>query len=465
MVERQGDMVEEAKLRDVVRTLSPLLVGNILEWYEFSVYGYQSAHMAANFFNGSSIGTWLGYGASFVARPIGGVLCGFAADRIGRKPVALASLLAMVLATGCQGLLPTNCGNSGRNDVGLWLLFALRLLQGISVGGEEASVGTYLAEASPLKRKALGTSLFFCTAFVAFMLSSGIVTLLSESLGSEAMACWGWRVPFLIVFPFGLVALMVRTWTPETAAFRSASKTPSRLRDHICGIAVGCVAAAGFSAVFYTGNIWCVGHLKASGMDKSAASALALANNAVLVLLTPFFGWLADVIGVGCMMLGGSVATAVLGLPVFWLLTALQVKDSWFLAFLCLGFGYGIPIAVLSAGSLLFCAELFPTDLRGRGLALTHNLAMSIVGGSAPLVSQALVSDARLGPGALISCMGLLSAITIALALRLRCKGRLEMTHMRPAPYCHMCMAKQEAQFIEDGDGSASVSSDTSESV
>lgn len=447
-------------------TLLPLLAGNMLEWYEFSIYGYMSAHMASNFFNGSSIGTWLGYAASFVARPIGGIFCGFAADRIGRKPVAMASLLGMVLATGCQGLLPTQCGSSGQNDVGLWLLFILRLLQGVSVGGEEASVGAVLAEASPMKRKALGTSLYFCTAFFAFILSSGMVTLLSSSLGSEVMSCWGWRVPFLVVFPFGLVALVVRSWTPETAAFTSASKEPSRLCDYACGTAVGCMAAAGFSAVFYTGNIWCISYLKASGMDKSAASALALANNLVLVMLTPLFGWLADIIGVGSMMLGGSVATAVLGLPVFWWLSAFQTNQSWSIAFLCLGFGYGIPIAALSAGSLLFCAELFPTDLRSRGLGLTHNMAMSIVGGTAPLISQELVGVTRLGPGAFISCVGLLSTLAIALALWLRSRGEIEMTHLRPAPYCNTRRTEEEAKpEVEDIDGSTTSSSDTPDSV
>jgi len=445
--------------------LWPLLLGNILEWYEFSVYGYMSKVLAANFFKGSEVGLWLGYAASFVSRPLGGLIMGAAADRYGRRPVTIVALVGMVLATACQGLLPVVtpvCAETWRgSSIGLYILITARLFQGIFVGGEESGVGTYLAEEAPMKRKGLATSLYFATAFFAFLITSGLVALLYSWLGLETMNCWGWRVPFLVVLPIGAIALCGRMRVPETAAFtrqqqqqRERRSSDRQVAAHACAVVLGCVAAGAFSALFYTSNVWCIGYLKAQGMPAEQASWLAMANNAFLVALTPVFGMVSDRVGVGSMAVIGFLWTTIAGVPVFALLQA--YSTNWLVVLACLSLGFGIPIAILSSSSLLFCAELFPTEFRTLGIGLTHNLAMSLVGGSAPLAAQAFIRCVSVGPGLYISAFGLLSTLTLWVALRMRARGQLQMTHLRPEPYIfHMFRGEDADSKARDSKVSA----------
>jgi len=452
-----------SELAPLLRRTWPLFLGNTLEWYEFAVYGYLAPYLVHDFFGGSDVGVWLGYGASFVTRPLGGLVFGIVADRCGRRPVTLVSLLGMVLATGLQGALPAASGGAGWS---IYALVALRFAQGFFVGGEEGTMMAMLAEEAPDRHKNLVTSLYLTVAYLASAVTAGVVFALEASLGPSEMQARGWRLPFLLVLPLGLVALWGRSRIEETEDFRQlfqdrASEQGaleagrrgrflaklSVVRCYIGHVLLGCAAVAGFAALNYTATSWIVAFLRARGLQYS--SLLATLQQALLAVLVPCFGRLGDRIGVASMMLAGAVLTALVGVPVFAVLESWPA--SWTVAFLCLGVGYGVPIAVCAAASGLFCAELFPTQGRSLGVGLTHNLAMSLVGGAAGLTAQGSLEYSRLGPGVYISAWGALSALAICAGLWARAAGGAQLTHVRPEPYFCACSAADRAEgALED---------------
>jgi len=376
---------------------------------------------------------------------------GWAADRWGRKPIALIAVIGMTLATSLQGILPAGgCTDAEHTDdnnrVGLALLVVLRLCQGLSVGGEESSISALLSEGASMSKKAFATSLYLTTAFFAFLTSS-VVGVLNSTLGADSMMCWGWRIPFILVLPIGFMSFLARRDIKETRAVEvdehqctadncsnsEAGKTSKLQGSFVWNCLVGFLAVFGMSAQFYISSSWCIEHAKSAGMPASSAQWLAVAQNLALMLMTPSFGMLGDVVGVGTVHLAGCILTMVLGVPVFWLFQVFST--NWAIGFVCLGIGYGIPNAMLASSSILFCSELFPMPARAFGIAMTHNLAMSIVGGTAPLVATALFPLSAISPGIFISSLGCVSAITVTVAFYLYAKGHMHLTHMRSCPY------------------------------
>ncbi|MEU2006502.1 MFS transporter [Rhodococcus sp. NPDC019616] len=210
--------------------------GNGLEWYDFAIYGYLAPQIGAVFFPNSAptiqlLSSFAVFGISFFARPIGGLVFGPLADRIGRTKVLVIVLSLMSVSTVIIGLLP------GYSTLGFWapaLLVACRLVQGFSVGGEYGSVSSFLAEFSGPGRRGFGTSWMAFSCLAGFLLGSIVATGLNTALGDSAMLDWGWRIPFLIAAPFGAIALYIRLKIEETPEFTlisergDASKAPLR---------------------------------------------------------------------------------------------------------------------------------------------------------------------------------------------------------------------------------------------
>jgi len=450
-----------AELWALMRRLWPVFLGNTLEWYEFAVYGYLVVYLKANFFEGSAAATWMGYGASFLMRPMGGIIFGRMADKIGRKPVTMIVLLGMVIATGVQGMLPHV---EGDRTWPLYVLICVRLAQGVFIGGEESTVTALLAEEAPMRYKSLGTTMYLSSAFVAFIVTAALIAVLSAILTNSQMMAWGWRLPFLLCIPLGLLAYWGRSKLVESEEFQALRDDADNaeeqrtdctkiITEHGGNVVLGCAAIVGLAAVFYTSTAWSIAYLKAHGLQHGYV--LAVAQLACFLVMTLACGRLGDEIGAGALMMLGTASTMVLGAPVFALMAAFPT--NWGVAFLCLGIGYGIPVSLCTAGSLLFCSELFPTNRRSLGLGLTHNLAMSIVGGSASYVAQQSLTFSPLGPGLFISFFGLVSTLAVALTLWARARGRT-VTHIRPEPYCELfrgcrrqvkCVAKTPSQKVE----------------
>lgn len=430
----------------------PLLLGNVLEWYEFGVYGCLAQQISANFFGGSEIGTWLGFSIAFLMRPVGGIVFGCVADRFGRKTATFMSMGGMLIATIGQGLLPTKlcCGDSA-GAVGFVLLLSLRALQGLCAGGELGPIVTYFAETSTPGFKALGTTLCLCTAVFAFFVSSGVVQLLLSFLGRDVMLAWGWRLPFLAALPPGLLALWGRSKLPETPEFlalkeaaqqsqqhdavgssgnggtgdsKIASEAPVSIgllwREYRHAILVGFFGCAAPCCAFYLG-LWYSAHLVRQGMLQTEALWISTAMMLVISITSLVMAWICDRrLGSdpSLIMLFGAIALAITGLPVF---AETSAHHSDFLVgLLCIGVLFGCAIGVSISQAYLYCTQLFPPRVRALGFGLTFNLAMSYFGGTASLVGQELEILVPFGPGIWVSALGLLSTSALLAGRRLR---------------------------------------------
>ncbi|MEG2425097.1 MFS transporter, partial [Glutamicibacter sp.] len=203
-------------------------IGNFIEWYDIGVYGYLAVTMTAVFTEGmdQSMGllvTLFGFAVSFIVRPLGGMILGPLGDKIGRRKVMFFTIALMAGATTLIGLLPT------AGQVGLWVivpLYLLKMLQGFSTGGEYSGAATYVAEFSPDDRRGFMTSLLNSGSMLGFAAGAAVVAATSaittSAWGENAMLAGGWRIPFLVALPLGIVAISLRSKIPESPTFEAA---------------------------------------------------------------------------------------------------------------------------------------------------------------------------------------------------------------------------------------------------
>jgi len=443
----------------------PLLLGNVLEWYEFGVYGYLATQMTGNFFDGSQIQTWIAFGITFLLRPIGGLVLGHLADRWGRKVVTLWSLAGMLIATVGQGCLPTRaCCGEGAGHLGTALLLLFRALQGLSAGGEIGSIVTYFAETAPRGSLARGTAAVASCGILAFLLSSGIVELIVLALGPDQMMLWGWRLPFLLALPPGLVSFWGRSRLAESTEFlavaeQRAQSRPERarcpaqavstssgsavadssgiqdhgklprpralLRDHALSATVGFGCACAGAGAFYLG-VWAVHSTMHGGLAQSQALLVSMLTMAMTASTVAVWSHVCDKYGGSDPLPGvgfGGVCLAIGGVPIFAALAAWP--GNMVVAVVCLSGCYGIACGLALGPLYLLSVELFPAEIRVLGFGLTFNLAFSYVGGTASVVAQALDSLHPVAPGVYVASLGGFSALSAVVARRLRARGKL----------------------------------------
>jgi MFS transporter, MHS family, proline/betaine transporter len=230
-MDSQGHSIEQAVPevgeQTVLRATIGASIGNLVEWFDFAVYGYLATTLAVVFFpsgnpTASLLSTFAVFAAAFFVRPLGGLFFGPLGDRIGRQRVLATVIILMSLATFAIGLLP------GYATIGIWaplLLVVCRLLQGFSAGGEFGGGATFLAEYSPDDRRGYMVSWLEFSTLIGFILGSGSVLVMNSALGEDAMIAWGWRIPFLIAGPLGIVGLYIRLRLEDTPEFRALEST------------------------------------------------------------------------------------------------------------------------------------------------------------------------------------------------------------------------------------------------
>jgi len=454
-VERSQDedsASSSAEVWRVVRSCWPLLLGHVLEWYDFSVYGYQAEYMQKNFFQGSRMATWAGFAVTFAMRPLGGVLFGFLADSIGRRPACLLSMSGMLLATTGQGLLPIGSSAWSLGHMGPALLIALRMLQGLSTGGEIGAMIVYMNEIAPLRSLGMASAVMQLFASIGFLCADAVVALVVATAGPAATMEWAWRLPFFAPLLPGLVAAIGRLRLPESALFLeeqsdsqglgmragySFRKLAPSLRGLLKGYSFAIVLAMGSTAAangtLYVGQVWSTSFLTEQGLPASAALWAGLLSQAVTMAALPVVGHLTDLFGVGSTMLIGCTVCAICALPLFVALT--HAATSPVMALLVVGVGFALLRAAVSAQMFLFCAELFPTRLRGLGVGLSYNLGCALFGGPIGMASQLSLRATSMGPGIIMAASGAVSAGAVVLGLGLQAGGKVQLAHRRPEPY------------------------------
>ena len=391
-----SQQVSPATLRKVIAASA---IGNFVEWFDFAVYGFLAVTIASLFFPPGNptlalLQTFAVFAVSFALRPLGGIVFGILGDRIGRKRVLSITVLMMAGATTLIGLLPTYA------SIGLLapLLLALaRCLQGFSAGGEYAGACAFVMEHAPTEQKARYGSFVPVSTFLAFASAAGLVFGLDQLISSEQMQAWGWRLPFLIAAPLGLVGLYMRLRLDESPAFKAMASEPApehsplkeTLRLH--GATIACLGAfiSATALSFYMFTTYLTTYMQVVGGATRPTALLASLMALIFAgLLCPFIGRYSDYVGRRRTILTAGVALIVAVYPAFTLATSGALLPSALGAMLL-----AVGAVICGVVTAVLLSEQFPTRVRYTASAFTYNLAYTIFGGTAPLVATWLIEQ------------------------------------------------------------------------
>lgn len=371
--------------------------GTFLEWYDFLTFATLAVVFGPLFFPSSDPSTGLlaslaTFGVGMVVRPIGAAIFGSIGDRIGRRPVFMVTITLMGIATVCVGFLPTYA------QVGIWapiLLVGLRLLQGLSAGGEIGGSAVYLTEHSGSSNRGFKTSFLQLMGPLGILVSTLQIALLQSHLTPEEFLAWGWRVPFWVSLILLLVAFKARMALEETPIYLQLSKTESQsknpLRDNLRDpetrkrmfLLFFCISAGG-AVLFFCVQVYTSIFLKTFvKLAPQLVDQLSVYATVALLPLTVFAGWLSDKIGRKPVVVSGLILGATLILPAFHLLQG--NGESTLLISLVL-IGLSAILALVVGPQTAFLAELFPAKTRNSAATLPHNLAAGWIGGLLPLI-------------------------------------------------------------------------------
>ncbi|MFO1069188.1 MAG: MFS transporter [Geminicoccaceae bacterium] len=369
------------------------MVGNALEWYDFAIYGYLATAIGAAFFPAadpvaSTLAAFGAFAAGFVARPLGGILFGHVGDRLGRKPALLLSIVLMAVPTVLIGLLPTHASIGAAAAV---LLVILRVLQGLSVGGEYTTSIVYVVEhAEPAHRARMG-SMVMVGGVAGMLMGSGVAALVANLLGADAFAAWGWRVPFLLGLPLAVMGLALRRRLPElphgTGTAGERAPLVEALRSEGPAIGRGILLCLSCGPVFYLLFVYVVSYLRLEQhLPEAQALDLSTAGMVVILVAVALGGVLADLFGrrpVGLVSMG---LLLVLAWPIWASFTAAS--------FVTLLAGQLLLAALIGlyAGQIgATLVESLPRRVRCTAIALSYNISVGLFGGFSPMVATWLV--------------------------------------------------------------------------
>lgn len=389
------DASQDADPKTLRRAVGASAIGNATEWLDYGLYAYGASYITANLIPGENPLITLGiFAVSFLIRPLGGLVWGPLGDRLGRKHILSITILLMAGATLCLGLLPSF------DTIGFWapaLLIVLRLVQGFSTGGEYGGAATFMAEYSPDKRRGFFGSFLEFGTLGGFSLGALLMLLASLILGHDAMTAWGWRVPFLIAAPMGLIGLYLRARMEDTPVFRELeesgqkeTETKTQFKDMIVGywrpilMLFGLVIA--LNVVNYTLLSYTPTYLQGSiGLDENGALIVPIIGQLAMMIFLPFAGALSDRVGRKPMWWFSLAGLFVLAIPMYILIGTNAVGAV--IGFAVIGLLYVPQLATISA---TFPA-MFPTHIRYAALAISYNVATSVFGGTAPAINEALI--------------------------------------------------------------------------
>jgi len=388
--------------KDFRRVIVAASVGNVIEWYDFYIFGSLAAVLSVKFFEKSHpvaalLSTVALFTAGFLIRPLGAFLFGWMGDRVGRKYTFLVTLTGMGLGTGCIGLIPTY------EAIGLtaaFILFGLRMLQGLCLGGEYGGAITYVAEHVSDQRRGYYTGWLQTSPTLGIVVSLAVIIATRQYFGNQEFEAWAWRIPFLASFVLVAIAIYIRLQLQETPIFQEikakgeTTKNPWKeafFSANIKFVLIASIVVIGEGVVWYSGQFWALYFLQQVSKVEPLTSAYIV--GLALLIATPtliFYGWLSDLIGRKPVILGGFLLAALTYYPLYsWLgeVTRPGNIDFWvavgIIAILVsyVGMVYG-PIGA-------FLAEYFPSRIRYTSVSVPYHIGNGWGGGLVPFITTA----------------------------------------------------------------------------
>lgn len=391
----------ELSPRDRRRAVFGGSAGVFVEFFDYGIYGFLATTIAAVFFppeapTAALIMTWGIFALTFLVRPLGGLIIGAFADRVGRLAALVVSLTLMTFATAGIGLIP------GYASIGIAapiLLLLCRLVQGFSAGGEVASAYSFVAENVPAKKRGFYTALPQFASYSAMLCGTSLGFALATFLPDGALEAWAWRLVFFIAAPLGILGFWIRRTLSDTVVFSEAQERGDTVHNPIresvanrgnvtrifFAVALALLNSSGYYVLFNYMPSYLQNELDFAVSEGLAVTALAVA---VMLIGIPFMGALSDRVGRKPVLFGSAFASAVLAVPCY----ALMAQGS---------FGLAVLGAVVLA--LAFCGhpaiinvvlvELFPTRVRGTSYSLGYNLSTAVFGGAGPLIMTSLIAS------------------------------------------------------------------------
>jgi MFS family permease len=394
------DATQELSVKDANKVALGALIGTALEWYDFFLFSAAAAlvfnvqYFTSENATAAALASFATFGVGLAARPIGGIIFGRMGDQIGRRKVLMITIVGIGIVTGLIGLLPTYAAIGIAAPI---LLVLLRVLQGLFVGGDWSGAMTIVVENAPLHLRARYAAIPQIGSPIGTILSSGGFFVMTLLFSQQNFDAWGWRIPFLVAFPLLIVAVYIRSKLEESPVFRQLEESGeveqspvlTTFRDSWKQIIIGMAAALLGVGGFYLVTAFCVWYgVNVLGYESSLMLLGSMVAAAVEIPVLIWGGILGSKYGASRVILWGGIASAVVAVPAFLLLTSgvpVLVVIAMTLAVSTLSLPYAASGTVLTG--------LFPAKTRYTGVGMAQNVA-GMLSGFIPLLATGFVAAA-----------------------------------------------------------------------
>jgi MHS family proline/betaine transporter-like MFS transporter len=381
------------------RAITAGVIGNVLEWYDYGVYGYLVPIISQLFFPSgdptvSLLSTFAVFGVGFVMRPVGSIVFGIYGDRHGRRRALSAVIFVMAASTFAMGLLPTY---AQAGVLGPALMVIVRLFQGLSTGGEFGGSSAYIVEYAPQHRRGFFGAFQLVGVASGFLCGSLTAALLNSLLSKAELAAWGWRVPFLFGLAVGIVGAYMRWKIDDTPIFTdieeqgATAKAPfiEAITRHPKETLLAFTSTLHNTVAYYIALIYITNYMINIGkLPQPTALWISTAGLAFMIVQLPFWGALSDRLGRRPLMIFSCAAFIVLGYPFFLLAASGNVGLAVLGEMLMM-----VCYAPYAATCASFLTEIIPTRVRYTSMSFGYNVAVAVFGGFAPFIATWLVRE------------------------------------------------------------------------